>query len=99
MLANVKDADGYTALHYASIKGHVRATEDLLSFGAQLGMKSNSKETVLHFAARCVACSVRGIAASIEQCACAVRCAQLRAPEHVQEDPECGRGPVPDQPV
>ena len=55
MLANVKDADGYTALHYASIKGHVRATEDLLSFGAQLGMKSNSKETVLHFAARCVA--------------------------------------------
>lgn len=54
MLANVKDADGYTALHYASIKGHVRATEDLLSFGAQLAMKSNTKETVLHFAARCV---------------------------------------------
>ncbi len=51
-LVNDTDNYGCSALHYSSMEGQLQATDDLMKIGAQLSMKTNNKDTALHFAAR-----------------------------------------------
>ncbi len=51
-LVNETDNYGCSALHYSSMEGQLQATDDLMKIGAQLSLKTNNKDTALHFAAR-----------------------------------------------
>lgn len=49
---DVRDAAGYTALHYASSRGHLNICELLLKFGADINAETRAgKATALHRAA------------------------------------------------
>ncbi|KAI8379382.1 ankyrin repeat-containing domain protein [Radiomyces spectabilis] len=47
---NSCDADGITALHYASDRGHMDMVKLLIQLGADINARSNDQETPLHYA-------------------------------------------------
>ncbi len=50
-LANAKDSEGLTPLHYAAAKGSIKAIVSLIKVGAKLEARDNEKRTPLHHAA------------------------------------------------
>lgn len=50
-LANIKDSEGLTPLHYAAAKGSIKAIVSLVKAGAKLEARDNDKRTPLHHAA------------------------------------------------
>lgn len=48
---NIKNVEGYTALHVAAAQGHDKVAETLLKHGADIKLVSNAKWTALHQAA------------------------------------------------
>ena len=48
---DVKDSDGWTALHGAAYEGHLQAAQLLISSNASVHAKDNSEQTPVHFAA------------------------------------------------
>ena len=48
---DVKDGDGWTALHWAAIEGHLQAAQLLMSSNASVHAKDNSEQTPVHIAA------------------------------------------------
>ena len=49
---DVKDSDGWTALHYAAYDGHLQAAQLLISSNANVHEKTNSEKTPVHLAAK-----------------------------------------------
>lgn len=54
LLLNEQDAVGNTPLHYASVEGQPSVIRSLLSLGARLNVKNNSRQSPLHLAAKYV---------------------------------------------
>ncbi|KAI0228464.1 hypothetical protein LSAT2_021078, partial [Lamellibrachia satsuma] len=52
LLLNEQDAVGNTPLHYASVEGQPSVIRSLLSLGARLNVKNNSRQSPLHLAAK-----------------------------------------------
>jgi len=50
VLSETRDADGFTALHYAVRGGHKGTVSDLLSRGANIEATDNSGRTALNLA-------------------------------------------------
>ncbi|PWA95292.1 leucine-rich repeat protein [Artemisia annua] len=50
---DMKDSEGRTPLHWAVDRGHMEATELLLSKNADVNLKDNEGQTPLHYAAVC----------------------------------------------
>lgn len=51
-LLNEQDINGCTVIHYASKYGYVNCLKLLISYGANIAMKNNDKQSPLHFAAK-----------------------------------------------